>query len=79
MKTIAGYAEAATDAEIAKLRAALISAYKFIDGNVSYSQLAFDQGPEPSDQFSFEAGPVCAMVQRVLGMGHGEILETKSE
>lgn len=63
--------------EIKRLRNALASAYQFIDGNVHYSQPAYDMGPEPSDQFSYEAGPVCTMIQRILGLGHDEILNLK--
>lgn len=68
---------AAAATEIENLRKILASTYQFIDGHVHYSQPDYDMGPEPCDQFSYEASGQSAAIQTALGLGHDEILAIK--
>lgn len=60
-------------AECETLRKMLADLYRFIASNVEYDSGAYDEPPGPANQFSHDAGSVCAAIQRVLGKNHEEL------
>ena len=74
-----GCINAVTAFRLRTLDEALRMAYRFVGGNISYSQPASDMGPEPSDRFSYDAGPVLAFIQTALGQSHDEIMASPTD